>query len=385
MMDFFSDFQQPRRSSKTGLILSALFGAVIGGLVVAYIAMRFFVPEQANVQPDPAPEIIFPSGDEEEIPFTERDLPEYQDTAIVRAAQKVVPTVVGITNKAKVYDILHGRTILRDRSTGSGVIISEDGYIVTNNHVIDGASEIWVTLGEEEIQAELVGGDLATDLAVLKINKTGLPAAQFGDSEKIVVGETAIAIGNPLGLEFSQTVTVGHISAKKRTINIGQQAFNFIQTDAAINDGNSGGALVNLNGEVIGINTAKIKVAGVEGMGFAIPSNMVKNIATQLIENGRIVRPWLGIYSGGDVDKVLAKQLRLPVDYGVIVQRVVPDSPAQQGGIKAGDIIIALGGKQTKVFADLSDAINKLCIFTPVKSNNNHHVFIFFITAIYRI
>ncbi|NLM51400.1 MAG: PDZ domain-containing protein [Firmicutes bacterium] len=341
------------------MLLSALFGAVIGGLVVAYIAMRFLVPEQANVLPDSTPKTIFPPSNEEEIPFTERDLPEYQDTAIVRAAQKVVPTVVGITNKAKVYDIFHGRTILRDRATGSGVIISEDGYIVTNNHVIDGASEIWVTLGEEEIQAELVGGDLATDLAVLKIDKTGLPAAQFGDSDKIVVGETAIAIGNPLGLEFSQTVTVGHISAKKRTINIGEQAFNFIQTDAAINDGNSGGALVNLNGEVIGINTAKIKVTGVEGMGFAIPSNLVKSITSQLIEKGRIIRPWLGIYSGGDVDEALARQLRLPVDYGVIVQQVVPDSPAKRGGIKAGDIIIALGGKQTKVFADLREAINQ--------------------------
>ncbi|NLZ39566.1 MAG: trypsin-like serine protease [Firmicutes bacterium] len=358
-MDFFNGFSSERRHSGwLGHLFSALFGTIIGGIVVALIITRGLTPQQPAQVPNNSGGIISENPQTEEIPFTERDLPEYQNTAIVRAAAKVKPAVVGITNKAMVYNMWRGVSSLEDQATGSGVIISEDGYIVTNNHVIEGATEIYVTLGDgEEYKAKLIGADPVTDLAVIKIDKTGLPAAEFGNSDNIVVGEQALAIGNPLGLEFSQTLTVGYISAKKRTITIKDYTFNFIQTDAAINDGNSGGALVNLKGEVIGINTAKIKIAGVEGMGFAIPSNTAKKIAEELIKNGKILRPWLGVYAGGDVDENLAKQLGLPVNYGVLVQDVVADSPAAKAGIRRGDVIISLAGKKTTNFTELRNTI----------------------------
>ncbi|MCR3920975.1 MAG: trypsin-like peptidase domain-containing protein [Firmicutes bacterium] len=364
-MDFFNGFyQQPRRSGLVGFLFTALFGAIVGGVLVAFIVLRFVIP---GLAPVPSDTNSIP-GNMPDIPYTERDLPEYQNTAIVRSAERVVPAVVGITNKGMVYDMWHGRSLLQERATGSGVIIEANGFIVTNNHVIEGAAEIWVTLGDgEEYQAELVGADPTTDLAVIKVNKEGLPAAQFGNSDDIVVGEAAIAIGNPLGLDFSQTVTVGYISAKKRAITINEYTFNFIQTDAAINDGNSGGALVNLNGEVVGINTAKIKISGVEGMGFAIPANTVKSISQELITSGRIKRPWLGVYSGGDVDETLAEQLQLPVNYGVLVQEVLADSPASLAGITRGDVIIKMAGKQIKTFNELRNVIYEQKMDTPVE------------------
>lgn len=354
-MDFFNGFyQQPRRTGLPAVIMAALFGAILGGAFVAIIVLRFAVPEPAQALPDS----IFMPGPRQELPYSERDLPEYQNTAIVRSAQRVLPTVVGITNKAMTYDMWHGRSVLREQATGTGVIIDANGYIVTNNHVIAKATEISVTLGDgQEYPAELVGTDPVTDLAVIKINKSGLPVAHFGNSDNLAVGETAIAIGNPLGLNFSQTVTVGVISAKQRAITINEHTFNFIQTDAAINDGNSGGPLVNLNGEVIGINTAKIKIAGVEGMGFAIPANTVKNISRDLILHGQIIRPWLGVYSGGDLNEALAQQLQLPVNYGVLIQDVAPDSPAHRAGIRRGDVIISLAGKKVTSLSDLRNAI----------------------------
>ncbi|NLN06804.1 MAG: PDZ domain-containing protein [Firmicutes bacterium] len=358
-MDFFNGFYQPRRSL-WGNVLSALFGTLVGGALVAFILLRFFVPgqEAAQNQSNIVPQTQQPSQQQEEIPFNEQDRPEYQNTAVVRAAEKVVPAVVGITNKVNVFSMFHGRTVLQDKGTGSGVIIDPDGYIVTNNHVIEGADEIWVTLGDEkEYKAELVGKDRVSDLAVIKINAANLTAATFGDSDKIVVGEMAIAIGNPLGLRFSQSVTVGYISSKQREITDGTQTLYVIQTDAAINSGNSGGPLVNLKGEVIGINTAKIMLTGVEGMGFAIPSNTVKKVAEELIAKGYVVRPRLGVYNGGDIDAALAKQLQLPVDYGMIVYAVDPGSPADKAGMRSGDIIIEFAGKKIETFSDLQKAI----------------------------
>lgn len=356
-MDFFNGFYQPpRRAGLAGILLAALLGAILGGALVALVVLRYAVPDSAQALPD----TIFLPDSRQEVLYTERDLPEYQNTAIVRAADRVLPTVVGITNKAMVYDMFHGRSILRERATGTGVIIDGSGYIVTNNHVIEGASELTVTLGDgEEYPARLIGHDAATDLAVIKVDKENLPVAHFGNSEDLAVGETAIAIGNPLGLAFSQTVTVGVISAKQRTITINEHNFTFIQTDAAINDGNSGGALVNLNGEVIGINTAKIKISGVEGMGFAIPSNTVKAITRDLILHGRIIRPWIGVYWGGDVDEALAGQLQLPVTYGVLVQDAADQSPAAQAGIRRGDVIISMGGSKITKFNDLRSTILK--------------------------
>lgn len=353
-MDFFNGFSsKPGKLSLAGIVMAALFGAILGGVLVAFAMLQFLGADSS-----PAPGILVPPGTEDGIPYTERDTPEYQNTAIVRAAEMVLPAVVGITNKAMVYDFFQGNSILREQATGTGVIIDSAGYIVTNNHVIDGATEISVTMSSgEEFQAVLVGADAATDLAVIKIEKTGLAAANFGNSDEIAVGEMAIAIGNPLGLAFSQTVTAGVISAKQRSININEHNFNFIQTDAAINDGNSGGALVNLRGEVIGINTAKIKISGVEGMGFAIPANTVKNISRDLIIHGRIIRPWIGVYWGGDVDETMAGQLQLPVNYGVLIQDVVKGGPADVAGIQRGDVVVAMAGKRIDTFNEMRRVI----------------------------
>ncbi|MBT9167191.1 MAG: Serine protease Do-like HtrA [Syntrophomonadaceae bacterium] len=354
-MDFFNGFYQPpKRTGFAGLFFAAIVGAVVGGFLVAFVVLRYVASDVSQALPDP----MLPPATLNEVPFEERDLPEHQNTAIVRATKRALPTVVGITNKALVQDIFDGRSILRERASGTGVIIDAEGHIVTNNHVIEGATELRVTLGDGvEYSARLIGSDAATDLAVIKIEKDNLSVAHFGDSNDLVVGEGAIAIGNPLGLTFSQTVTVGVISAKQRTVTINEHNFTFIQTDAAINKGNSGGPLVNLKGEVIGINTAKIKIPGVEGMGFAIPANTVKNITRDLIIHGRIIRPWIGVYWGGDVDEALSRQLQLPVTYGVLIQGVVEESPAAQAGIRRGDVIIAMGGKKIANFNDLRRTI----------------------------
>jgi len=364
-VDFFNGFYQPpKRTGFAGLLFAAIVGAVLGGSLVAFVVLRYALPNAAQALPVPTQ----PPDARQEVPFEARDLPEHQNTAIVRATERVLPTVVGITNKALVQDMFDGRSILRERASGTGVIIDAEGHIVTNNHVIEGATELRVTLGDGlEYPARLIGSDAATDLAVIKIEKDNLPVAHFGDSNDLAVGEGAIAIGNPLGLTFSQTVTVGVISAKQRIVTINEHNFTFIQTDAAINNGNSGGPLVNLKGEVIGINTAKIKIPGVEGMGFAIPANTVKNITRDLIIHGRIIRPWIGVYWGGDVDEALAKQLQLPVTYGVLIQGAAEESPAAQAGIRRGDVIIAMGGKKIANFNDLRRTIFEYSVGAKVE------------------
>jgi len=235
------------------------------------------------------------------------------------------------------------------RALGSGVIISKDGYIITNNHVVENAETITVELYDKTRQkAKLIGRDPKTDLAVIKIKPTSsMKYAKLGDSDKIKVGEWVIAIGSPRG--FDWTVTAGIVSAKNRT-NIGALGpsgyEDFIQTDAAINPGNSGGPLIDLNGEVIGINSLIISTSqGFQGMGFAIPSNMVKTISQSLIKYGKVVRGYLGV-SIQDITPEMAKSLGLKVGAkGAIIADVVPGSPADKAGIKQGDVIIKYNGK----------------------------------------
>ncbi|MBQ7760123.1 MAG: trypsin-like peptidase domain-containing protein, partial [Acidaminococcaceae bacterium] len=217
----------------------------------------------------------------------EQQISPARNTPIVSAAKKVGPAVVGITNKAYVRDFFN-RVKFIERGTGSGVIYdAQNGLIATNHHVVEGASEIIVSLTDgRTVKGKVLGEDAATDLAVVKVEEKDLPVAAFGDSDTLQVGEPAIAIGNPLGLEFRGSVTAGVISALNRSIELGERKFNLIQTDAAINPGNSGGALVNADGEVIGINSAKIAVSGVEGIGFAIPVNTAKPILDQLADKG---------------------------------------------------------------------------------------------------
>lgn len=282
-----------------------------------------------------------------------------QDFPVVAIAEEVSPAVVGITNIA-------GRDFFQNPvgSTGSGVIIDgQKGYIVTNYHVVEGAARLEVTLsGGESYQAQLVGGDSQSDLAVLKIDAEDLPQATLGDSDQLRVGEMAVAIGNPLGEEFAGSVTYGVISALNRKITVearpGEElTLNVIQTDAAINPGNSGGALVNSRGEVIGINSVKIQRTDVEGMGFAIPINDAKPIIQQLIEQGYVSRPFLGIYNFQEITPQMAQWYKLPV--GIYVGGVVPGGPAEKAGMKAEDIITALDGKEISSTADLQELLSQ--------------------------
>ena len=240
-------------------------------------------------------------------------------------------------------------------SLGSGFIISADGYIVTNNHVIEGADEIVVKLHDgRSFKAKLVGTDPKLDVALLKIPATGLPAAKLGDSDAIRVGDWVIAIGNPFGLSF--TVTAGIISAKGRVIGAGPYD-DFLQTDAAINPGNSGGPLFDTQGRVIGINTAiYTRSGGNNGIGFAIPINLAKPVIAQLKATGHVVRGYLGVFIRG-LDERAAKALGLAKPEGALVERVVKGSAAERAGIRPGDVIVAVDGRPVKSAHDLPKRI----------------------------
>ncbi len=246
----------------------------------------------------------------------------------------------------------------KERSLGSGFIISQDGYILTNDHVVDGADEIKVKLSDgREFTGEIRGLDPKLDLALIKIDAgEDLPVARLGDSEAIKVGEWVMAIGNPFGLE--QTVTVGIVSAKGRVIGAGPYD-DFIQTDASINPGNSGGPLFNMRGEVVGINTAI--VAQGQGIGFAIPVNMAKQIIPQLRDEGRVTRGWLGVTVQA-LNKELADSFGLDSTHGALVNEVIEDSPADKAGLKRGDIIVEYDGTRVDELNDLP----RLVAATPV-------------------
>ncbi|WP_461211067.1 DegQ family serine endoprotease [Desulfocurvus sp. DL9XJH121] len=247
----------------------------------------------------------------------------------------------------------------KERSLGSGFIISKDGYVVTNNHVIEGADEIKVKLQDtdESLDAEIVGRDPETDLALLKISADrDFPTLSFGDSDKAKVGQWVMAIGNPFGLDHS--VTAGIISAKGRIIGSGPFD-DFIQTDASINPGNSGGPLLNMDGEVIGINTAII--ASGQGIGFAVPSSMAKRVIAQLQEHKKVSRGWLGVTIQG-VDENTAKALGLDKAYGALIASVIPDEPADKAGVKPGDVIIKIDGQEVK---DSNDLLRRIAAYTP--------------------
>ncbi len=227
---------------------------------------------------------------------------------------------------------------------GSGVIVSPDGYIITNNHVVDGASELTVTLPDKrEFKAKIVGTDPKTDLAVIKIAASNLPNVRWGDSSKLQVGEYVLAIGNPFGL--NSTVTLGIVSALGRGHMGITQYEDFIQTDAAINPGNSGGALINTAGEVVGINTAIVsQTGGYQGVGFAVPASMAKPVYESLVKTGKVVRGYLGV-AIQDLTHDLARSFALKQSKGALVSSVAEDSPAERAGIKQGDVVVAYQGK----------------------------------------
>ncbi|WHH59593.1 trypsin-like peptidase domain-containing protein [Petroclostridium sp. X23] len=272
------------------------------------------------------------------------------ELSVMDIAKKVGPAVVGIINRVQTQGFIR-ETV--EQGSGSGIIMSPDGYIITNNHVIEGATEVTVILNTgKKYEARLIGKDAKTDLAVIKIDAEDLHYAQLGDSSKLQVGELAVAIGNPLGQEFAGSVTTGVISALNRTIKVEDKTMTLIQTDAAINPGNSGGALVNSYGKVIGINTIKMSATGVEGIGFAIPANEAKPIIEELIQHGYVTgRPLIGI-SGRNVTEDIAKMYDLPV--GVYVDQVAQNSGAGKAGIQPGDVIVKFNGKTIKTMDELN-------------------------------
>lgn len=286
------------------------------------------------------------SSDDSAFSMEIRKKPENSDGGFVvkdvsDVVQKVRPSVVGvITESFQTYST---------SSAGSGIILSEDGYIVTNNHVVEGGDSIAVTLDDgETYAAELIGTDVKSDIAVLKIDAQNLPAAEFGDSSQVEVGEAAIAIGNPLGL--NGTVTAGIISAVDREIQVGSSNMVLLQTDASINPGNSGGALLNEYGQVIGVNSAKISSEDSEGLGFAIPSNTVGPIVEELIDKGYVSgRPLTGI-SGRNVSALTAAFYNIP--QGILVDQVAPESDAAAKGLTAGDVIIGVDDIRVENISD---------------------------------
>lgn len=278
-----------------------------------------------------------------------------RNTPAVRVANSVGPAVVGITNKAVARDFFNRR--VETQGVGSGVIFKSDGYIVTNNHVIEGARELIVSLADgRTLNAELVGADEMTDIAVVKVDAKNLPTAKFGNSDDVVVGEPAIAIGNPMGLEFQGSVTVGVISALNRTLELSDRRVKLFQTDAAISPGNSGGALVNADGEIIAINSAKLAADGVEGMGFAIPINTVQTIVNELMEKGYVARPYLGVTI---FDKPTAARYgyQLTIDRGVYIFQVALDAPAGIAGLQRGDVILSIDGKDVNSVGDVRNEV----------------------------
>lgn len=291
------------------------------------------------------------------------NISDYSNTSI-SVAKKVLPSIVGITVTYQVNTLFGGSGT--SEATGSGIIISEDGYIVTNNHVISTsnnssyfqiteATGIKVNLygDSQSYDATVVGNDSYTDLAVLKIEKTGLTPAVLGDSSDLQVGEFVMAIGNPVGMDYS--VTQGIVSAINREVTVDGTTYNAIQTDAAINEGNSGGALVNANGEVIGINTLKLSGTGIEGIGFAIPISSTTSVIDQLIQYKTVKRPYIGI-AGSQIDSTIAKRYNL--HEGINVEEVEKDSPAEKAGIQQSDIIIKIEGKEVKSVNELNQVKN---------------------------
>jgi S1-C subfamily serine protease len=301
-------------------------GAVVGGLA-GYAAASYRIPSSS-----PA------AGVNGATELTYLTLTE--DSAIIDAVAKVKPAVVTVINTLPPQRGFFGQ-ILEPQASGSGVIIDARGYIVTNNHVVENSRSLEVIFADDsKASATLVGADVFSDLAVIRVEGQPPAVAEFGDSAALQPGEPVIAIGSPLG-DFKGTVTVGVVSALDRRLDVGTGVTmeGLIQTDAAINEGNSGGPLVNALGQVIGVNTAI--VSGTEGLGFAIPGDTVKEVAGQLIEVGHVERPYLGIQWVA-IDPRIAAAYNLPVQFGAYIQEVEPSTPADRGGLLPGDIIIAI-------------------------------------------
>lgn len=357
--DFVQKFNYSKNSNKKQIattIVASFVSAVVGGACAlgVYVGLNKEPAKTIETSKTNTSTVVETSNPN----LSQVSLTNYSDTAIY-AAQKALPSMVSISVE---YDVNYMGMKKAVAGSGSGVILSEDGYILTNNHVISSADsssfyqvsdaksiKVKIYGDDTEYSAEIIGTDSQTDLAVLKIDKTGLTAAELGDSSSVQIGEFVLAIGNPYELDYS--VTAGIISALNREMTVENTTYNVIQADCAINSGNSGGALVNSKGQVIGITTLKLAGDGIEGVSFAIPVNDTVPIYKELIEKGKISRPFVGI-SGIDLDEATA--IRNGLTKGIYVDSVVSGSGAEDAGIMAGDVIVSFDGKDVSTMDELN-------------------------------
>jgi len=351
---------------------SAVLGAFIGASMASNSTLAITTAESVQVQP-----VSASSSGTSQISISSSDI-STTITKVVENVQEAVVTVVGTTPGQMTFFGYSGDSTV----SGSGVIITLDGYILTNNHVIEDTDELTVILSDgTELGASLVNTDSFADLAVLKVEGDMPGVAVLGNSDNLKPGETVIAIGSPLG-DFRNTVTVGVVSATGRSLDTGNgyEMENLIQTDAAINSGNSGGPLVNLAGEVVGINSAVVRgsstSAVAEGLGFAVPSNTAELISRQIISKGYFARPYMGV-SIQQINPSTAARYSLPVEWGAYVTRVGSGSPADTAGIRQGDIIVRMGDQ---TFDDDTQFVNALFNYSPGDTveveivRNNEHI-----------
>jgi S1-C subfamily serine protease len=345
-----------------GILLSVAAGAAAGG-AVAYLVVRSSPTETTS------PSAVSAStGSPALLPSTGTSGGASAggvEEGVAQAAASLAPSVVTVVNHLKPA---LGPFAQASEASGSGIVITDQGHIVTNAHVVDGAEKLEVTLSNgTTLPATLVGSDVYSDLAVIRIEAGAAPAAILGNSDALLPGDTVIAIGSPLG-DLTNTVTVGVVSAKDRNLETssGFQMEGLLQTDAAINSGNSGGPLVSLRGEVVGINTLVVRGSGLsgttaEGLGFAIPSNTVRTITEQLIAKGQVTRPYLGIRWEWITPDVAAAN-RLDFSYGAYVSAVSQGSPADDAGLRQGDVILGMNGKK---FDEGNPFLNELLAHAP--------------------
>lgn len=332
----------------TGLICS-LIGGGIGGVVGANIAAdnlrAVLLDSETDAQIDETNRLQLMGGFNEVSP-------------VVAIAEKVTPSVVGVKTFGTAYTYWGQRIPNQELGSGSGIIYSEDGHIITNYHVIENATSVMITLSDgTEYDARIIGSDASSDLAVLKVEAENLPEAELGDSSALQIGELVVAIGNPLGYE--NTVTDGIVSGLNRQLTDYIDSATLIQTNATINSGNSGGALVNSKGKVVGINSAKLVASNAEGMGFALSINEVRPIVEEIISKGHVSRPYLGvsINSQYQVDAETAERYEIPM--GIQIAEVAVHGPAERAGLQAGDIIYKVNDTLIQNFDDLSDIIDE--------------------------